>query len=114
MDFFFKKKKSFQIVVSSASRRSAPGPSRNAPAELNKERRKKMNKKFGARGAPDWWSEELATWANNQRTFAKAFKKPASERSKAEKTFAGQNYRAPRRAAPWHRPLYVVVCNSLL
>ena len=51
---------------------------------------KKMNKKFGVAQAPDWWSEELAKWASQQRTFGKAFKKPASERSKSEKTYAGK------------------------
>ena len=44
---------------------------------------KKMNKKFGTKEAPDWWSKELAAWTNQQRRFGKAFKKPASERSKA-------------------------------
>ena len=51
---------------------------------------KKMNKKFGTKEAPDWWSEELAKWTGNQRTFGKAFKKPASERSKAEKKYASK------------------------
>eukprot|EP01045_Picozoa_sp_COSAG04_P005092 COSAG04_NODE_231_length_19199_cov_263.690209_12_plen_86_part_00 len=51
---------------------------------------KKMNNKFGVTGAPDWWSEELATWAMHQRTYGKAFKKPASERPKTEKTNAGK------------------------
>ena len=45
--------------------------------------------KFGIEEAPDWWSEELATWAKNQRQYGKAFKKPTSERSKSEKTYAG-------------------------
>ena len=49
---------------------------------------KRMNKKFGVTEAPDWWSEELAAWANQQRTYGKAFKKPASQRSEAEKTYA--------------------------
>ena len=49
-----------------------------------------MNKKFGVTGAPDWWSGELGAWAKNQRIFGKAFKKPASQRSKAEKEYAGQ------------------------
>ena len=40
--------------------------------------------------APDWWSEALATWSHQQRTFGKAFKKPASKRSAAEKTYAGK------------------------
>ena len=44
--------------------------------------------------APDWWSEELASWASNQRIYGRAFKKHASERSKTEKTYAG---RTPRR-----------------
>ena len=44
--------------------------------------------KFGITEAPDWWGEALATWAKNQRTYGKAFKKPASERSKSEKTYA--------------------------
>eukprot|EP01045_Picozoa_sp_COSAG04_P019675 COSAG04_NODE_1936_length_5177_cov_5.298740_5_plen_91_part_00 len=51
---------------------------------------KKMNKKFGTKEAPDWWSEELAKWTNQQRTFGKAFKKPASGRSPAEQTNAGK------------------------
>ena len=37
--------------------------------------------------APDWWSEALAKWTDNQRRFGKAFKKPASERSATEKTY---------------------------
>ena len=49
---------------------------------------KKMNKKFGVTEAPDWWSVELGAWANQQRTYGKAFKKPASQRSEAEKTYA--------------------------
>ena len=44
-----------------------------------------IQKKFGLKKAPDWWSKELGGWACQQRTFGKAFKKPASERSKAEK-----------------------------
>ena len=40
--------------------------------------------------APNWWSEELGAWANKQRVFGKAFKKPASGRSESEKTYAGQ------------------------
>ena len=59
---------------------------------------KKMNKKFGVKEAPDWWSEALATWAGNQRRFGKAFKKPARDRKGQENTNAG-NYKAPRRAA---------------
>ena len=47
-----------------------------------------MNKKFGVTEAPDWWSGELGAWAKNQRIFGKAFKKPASQRSKAEKKYA--------------------------
>ena len=47
-------------------------------------------KKFGIKEAPDWWSEELANWTNHQRNFGKAFKKPASERSAAEQTYAGK------------------------
>ena len=70
-----------------------------------------MNKKFGIKQAPDWWSEELAKWASQQRTFGKAFKKPTSERSKAEKTYGSKT--TERRVA-LHRLLYVVVCNSLL
>ena len=50
---------------------------------------KKMNKKFGVAQAPDWWSEELAAWTNNNRRYGRAFKKPASERSAAEQTYAG-------------------------
>jgi len=34
-------------------------------------------------------SEALAVWAKNQRQYGKAFKKPTSERSKSEKTYAG-------------------------
>ena len=50
---------------------------------------KKMNKKFGVvEEAPDWWSKALATWTNHQRTYGKAFKKPASQRSSAEKEYA--------------------------
>ena len=51
---------------------------------------KKMNKKFGVTEAPDWWSKELGAWANNQRKFGKAFKKPASQRSEAEKANASK------------------------
>ena len=49
----------------------------------------KIQARFGAKEAPDWWSEELAKWASNQRMYGRAFKKPASERSKTEKTYAG-------------------------
>ena len=42
----------------------------------------KIQEKFGIKEAPDWWSKELGAWANDQRTFGKAFKKPASERSR--------------------------------
>ena len=49
---------------------------------------KRMNKKFGVTEAPDWWSKALATWTNHQRTYGKAFKKPASQRSSAEKEYA--------------------------
>ena len=48
----------------------------------------KIQEKFGIEEVPDWWSEELAVWANQQRTFGKAFKKPTSKRSKAEKRYA--------------------------
>ena len=51
---------------------------------------KKMYNRFGIKEAPDWWSEELAKWTGNQRTFGKAFKKPASQRSKSEQTYAGK------------------------
>ena len=51
---------------------------------------KKMNNKFGTKEAPDWWSEALGMWTNGQRTFGKAFKKPASGRSPAEQTNAGK------------------------
>ena len=51
---------------------------------------KKTNKKFGTKQAPDWWSEALAAWTNNQRKYGKAFKKPASERSSAEKKYASK------------------------
>jgi hypothetical protein len=47
-------------------------------------------KKFGVTEAPDWWSEALGVWTNQQRIFGKAFKKPASERSNREKTYAGK------------------------
>ena len=59
-----------------------------------------MDKKLGVTEALDWWSKELGAWANHQRTFEKAFKEPASERSKAEKTFAGQT--TERRVALLH------------
>ena len=70
---------------------------------------KKMNKKFGVEEAPYWWSEELATWANNQ---------PSGRPSRSSRRSAPR----PRRptptklqsAAPQHRLLYVVVFNSLL
>ena len=51
---------------------------------------KKMNNKFGLMEAPDWWSKELGTWAKNQRKYGKAFKKPASQRSEAEKANASK------------------------
>jgi len=54
---------------------------------------KQMNKKFGTKQAPDWWSEELGKWASNQRITGRAFKKPTSERSKTEKTYAGRTTR---------------------
>ena len=46
--------------------------------------------KFGIEEAPDWWSEELAAWTNNNRSYGRAFKKPASERSATEQTYAGK------------------------
>ena len=46
--------------------------------------------KFGIKEAPDWWSKELGGWTNQQRMYGQAFKKPSSERSKAEKTYAGK------------------------
>ena len=49
--------------------------------------------KLGIEEARDWWSEELAAWTGNQRRFGKAFKKPTSERSAAEKTYAGRTTR---------------------
>ena len=49
-----------------------------------------MNNKFGIKEAPDWWSEELGGWASQQRAFGRAFKKPASQRSKAEKKYASK------------------------
>ena len=49
---------------------------------------RKMNNKFGLMEAPDWWSKELGTWAKNQRKYGKAFKKPASQRSKPKKEYA--------------------------
>ena len=49
---------------------------------------KQMNKKFGIKESPDWWSEELAAWADKQRRFGQAFKKPTSERSPTEKKYA--------------------------
>ena len=52
-----------------------------------------MNKKFGTKQAPDWWSEELGKWANQQRTFGRAFKKPASKRSPTEKRYAKKTTR---------------------
>ena len=51
---------------------------------------KQTQKKFDIKQAPDWWSEELAKWAKNQRQYGRAFKKPASGRSKSEKTYAGK------------------------
>ena len=51
---------------------------------------KKINDKFGVEETPDWWSGELGAWAMNQRIFGKAFKKPASERSKTEKANASK------------------------
>ena len=49
-----------------------------------------IQEKFGIKKAPDWWSEELAKGASNQRINGRAFKKPTSERSKTEKTYAGK------------------------
>ena len=52
---------------------------------------KKMNNKFdGVEEAPGSWSKALGAWAKNQRTFGKAFKKPASQRSEAEKANASK------------------------
>ena len=50
----------------------------------------RVQEKFGIKQAPDWWSEALAKWVHQQRTFVKAFKKPASERSPTEKRYAGK------------------------
>ena len=51
---------------------------------------KRMNKKFGVTEAPDWWSKALGKWADNQRIYGKAFKKPTSQRSESEKTYASK------------------------
>ena len=40
--------------------------------------------------ARDWWSEELGAWASQQRIYGKAFKKPTSQRSESEKTYASK------------------------
>ena len=37
---------------------------------------KKMYKKFHVEEAPDWWSKELATWANSQRIYGRASRSP--------------------------------------
>ena len=58
--------------------------------ELLTEVSKRDEEKFGIEEAPDWWSEALAKWASNQRIYGRAFKKPASERSATEKTYAGR------------------------
>ena len=47
-----------------------------------------IQKRFGVTEAPDWWSGELGAWAKNQPKYGKAFKKPASQRSEAEKANA--------------------------
>ena len=73
-----------------------------------------IQKRFGIKKAPNWWSEELGAWANKQRVFGKAFKKPASGRSEGREDLCRPNYKAPRRAAGRYRLLYVVVFNSLL
>ena len=49
--------------------------------------------KFGIEEALDWSSEELAKWATQQRTFGRAFKKPASKRSPTEKRYAKKTTR---------------------
>ena len=54
---------------------------------------KKMNKKFGTKEAPDWWSKALGKWTSQQRAFGRAFKKPASKRSPTEKRNAGKTTR---------------------
>ena len=54
---------------------------------------KKNQAEFGIKQAPDWWSEELGKWTNNQRNFGKAFKKPASKRSPTEKRYAKKTTR---------------------
>ena len=36
------------------------------------------------------WQEAVGVWTSNQRQYGKAFKKPTSERSKSEKTYAGK------------------------
>ena len=46
--------------------------------------------KFGIEEALDWSSEELAKWANQQRTFGRAFKKPTSKRSPTEQRYASK------------------------
>ena len=51
---------------------------------------KRMNNKFGVTEAPDWWSKELGKWADHQRIYGKAFKKPTSQRSESEKTYASK------------------------
>ena len=54
---------------------------------------KQTQKKFDIKQAPDWWSEELAKWASQQRIYGRAFKKLASERSKSEQPYAGKTTR---------------------
>ena len=41
----------------------------------------KIQKKFGIKKAPDWWSKALGGWTNDQRLYGKVFQKPASQRS---------------------------------
>ena len=49
-----------------------------------------IQKKFGIKKAPDWWSKALAEWTSQQWVLGKAFKKPTSQRSESEKTYAGR------------------------
>ena len=49
----------------------------------------------GVQGGVGWLHHRvrklaLANWAKNQRIYGRAFKKPASERSKAEKKYASK------------------------
>ena len=70
---------------------------------------KKMNKKFGIKEAPNWWSEELAHMGGQPADLREGLQEARVAALQGREEIRQQNYKAPRRAAGRHRLLYVVV-----